>query len=583
MYKYMKFLKAPPLPKKPSDKELIKLVQKRAERLGRPPKVSEFNHSDFAIKKYGNWHNFLCSAGLITPISDEQLIESAQELATKLGRPPQKREFEYGQLASRRAGNWKKFLVRAGIEAANYKQVITNEALIEMVQKLAGELDRTPRMKDFKYGVLATKRYGTWGNFIKSAGLERAKRMMKNKSNEELIELVQAKAAELGRPPAKKEFALGGLAVSRYGSWTNFLNTAGLESLQPYTKVNPEELIEMVQAKAAEMGRTPKTTEFEKVNSAIKKFGSWKKFLESAGLEYAKPAQKISNEELIELVQARAAELGRTPIMKEFQHAVLATSRYKKWSVFLSEAGLEPRITKLKIANEQLIELVQKQARALGRSPFKSEFEHGLLAVTRYGSWNQFLLSAGLEPGLDIRKLKNEDLIRLVQERTAELGRTPIETEFYYSRAAINRYGSWENFLHSAGLDPIGFKHLSDEDLIAMIQEQAAENGWIPKQKEFKYNGLAIRRFNTWDNFLMKAGLDKKEIKRLRRAQRAEQSGPLISDKELIRLVREQAVELGRIPEAKEFEFVEKAEHRYSSWESFLIEAGLSPLKLYKS
>ncbi|WP_211279472.1 homing endonuclease associated repeat-containing protein, partial [Enterococcus pallens] len=96
---------------------------------------------------------------------------------------------------------------------------------------------------------------------------------------------------------------------------------------KPALRISTEEMIEEVRAQAAELGRTPEKKEFRHSQAVVKQFGSWRDFIERAGLEPAKPIKsdvKLSNEELIERVQAQAIELGRTPIAKEFPRGQLA-------------------------------------------------------------------------------------------------------------------------------------------------------------------------------------------------------------------------------------------------------------------
>ncbi|MBR2658918.1 hypothetical protein IKD57_03465, partial [Candidatus Saccharibacteria bacterium] len=100
-----------------------------------------------------------------------------------------------------------------------------------------------------------------------------------------------------------------------------------------------------------ELGRTPTMREFEKDQrtaspAAIqKRFGSWNKFLEEAGLNTNRSF--ASDEELIQQAQMLARELGRTPTMREFEKDQRTASpaaiqkRFGSWNKFLEEAGLK--------------------------------------------------------------------------------------------------------------------------------------------------------------------------------------------------------------------------------------------------
>ncbi|OJG80323.1 hypothetical protein RV10_GL004535 [Enterococcus pallens] len=262
-----------------------------------------------------------------------------------------------------------------------------------------------------------------------------------------MIEKVRAQAAELGRTPIIKEFQHGGLAVSRFGSWTAFLSHAGLKKAGKYkTENSNKQLLELVKQRAHQLGRAPIKTEFPCAQIAISRFGGWRAFIERAGLE---PAKQISDEQLIERVQARAAELGRAPVRKEFPRAQIATDRFGSWHAFIERAGLEPVKIRPRISDEQLIERVQARAAELGRTPTIEEFQHAAVAMTRFGKWLAFLKHAGLKRKTDI---SNEELIEQVQALAAELGRTPKTKDFQYASLVSRRFGKWNVFLKEAGL-----------------------------------------------------------------------------------------------------------------------------------
>ena len=166
-------------------------------------------------------------------------------------------------------------------------------------------------------------------------------------------------AEELGRTPTAKEFDNDQRTASftavqkRFGSWNKFLEEAGLNTNFSYARVSDEELIQQAQMLARELGRTPTMREFEKDQrtaspAAIqKRFGSWNKFLEEAGLNTNFSYARVSDEELIQQAQMLARELGRTPTMREFEKDQRTASpaaiqkRFGSWNKFLEEAGLK--------------------------------------------------------------------------------------------------------------------------------------------------------------------------------------------------------------------------------------------------
>ncbi|MBO1305700.1 hypothetical protein JZO70_05995 [Enterococcus sp. 669A] len=161
-------------------------------------------------------------------------------------------------------------------------------------------------------------------------------------SNIELIHLARKKGRKMRRPLMESEFEYADLAVSRYGSWKSFLQAAGLKLDYPEDTVSDEHLIMLVQKKAAELGRSPTTKEFGYSSLAMKRYGSWRHFLQVAGLRDRKAISKISDEELIDLVIKQSAELGKAPTKKQFEHGDLAVERFGRWTYFLESAGMSP-------------------------------------------------------------------------------------------------------------------------------------------------------------------------------------------------------------------------------------------------
>ncbi|MBO1305072.1 hypothetical protein JZO70_02785 [Enterococcus sp. 669A] len=581
--------------KAPSDNQLMELVQAQAAELDRPPHKHEFAYNKPACDRFGGWEFFLYRAGLKNTkpkkfqkmISDDQLMEKARTQAAELGRPPKKKEFKHGALAVNRYGSWVEFLLAAGLKPEKFIQ-ISNERLVELIRAETVELGRVPKREESPFCKIAINRYGGWYNFLKAVEqmpASREKNILKI-SNSQMLQLIKAQAVELNRTPTIIEFEYAELAKDKFRSWERFLKSAGLEPIEPpeenpkiKVKISNEQLIERVQAQAAELGRTPTIREFEHAPVAIKRFGVWSAFLKSAGLELLKPGRsgyKITNEQLIERVQARAAELGRTPTIREFQYGVLATGRFGTWGTFLKSAGLapvKPVSPGPKISNEELTEMVQAQAAELGRTPKRNEFKHGRLVTSRFGTWSAFLQGVGLEPVKPMKprlKISNEQLLDLVKERALELGRTPKKYEFKHGMLATSRFGTWADFLKSAALEPVkpvksGYK-ISNEQLLELVKERTVQIGRSPSAKEFRYGTLVIGRFGSWDAFLLEAGLEPTKREPLK-AQ--------LNDEELIAAIKQRAIELERIPKVKDFERASLACYRFGTWNAFLRKAGL--------
>ena len=527
-------------------------------------------------------------------ISNEELIALIQHKAAELGRSPALRDVEVAAAATatRRFGSWNNFLISAGLEINSQGNApMSDEEAIRLIQAKAAELGRTPERSEFTQARTVIKKYGGWKKFLKAAGLKPSKRKKyKFISDERLIELVHDRAAELGRTPKKNEFVQGPTAARRYGSWSAFLLAANLEPAKvkksrdkmPKKQFSDERLIELVHARAAELGRTPKRYEFVQGATAANRYGGWSAFLLAANLEPVKmgtnghtvSGKRFSDERLIELVQARAAELGRTPKRYEFAQGATVTKRYGSWQSFLASAGLEMEERKKSeraLGNKQLIELVQAQAAELGRPPQKYEFTQNKQACDRFGGWQNFLFRAGLtseKPKKYQKLISDRQLIKAVRTQAAELGRTPKRKEFKHGDQAVARYGNWTKFLLEAKVNPDKFIRVSDERLVELIRTKTVELGQVPDREEDPYCKLAVKRYGSWQNFLKAA----------ERMPAAEMKSILkLSNNQMFRLIKAQAEELGRTPTIIEFEYAELAKDRFHSWERFLKIVGLEP------
>lgn len=177
----------------------------------------------------------------------------------------------------------------------------TNEQLIEILQKLAEELGRTPTVKsmrerkDLPSDSIYLRRFGSWKNAIKAAGLSMDD-FNKQYTDRQLIENLQNIAEELGRTPTASDL-LGREGPSnraysyRFGSWNDALEVAGLtENDTRKWYVTDEQLLKPLRELAKKLGYTPSLRESRDCKDTpseptySRRFGSWSKAVEAAGL-----------------------------------------------------------------------------------------------------------------------------------------------------------------------------------------------------------------------------------------------------------------------------------------------------------
>ena len=178
-------------------------------------------------------------------ISEEKFITQLHALKKKLGRTPTSREFSKSkETASIKAvtnqfGSWGKFLRAANLEPNRYSK----KELVLQVKKLAKELRRTPTSGEFNNcpntvsRSAIIKRFGSWNEFIRLAGLKPTRRKNYYDRND-LIAQVNGLAQELGKTPTRREFdaspttVSSGLALKLFGSWNGLLRAANLRTNQ---------------------------------------------------------------------------------------------------------------------------------------------------------------------------------------------------------------------------------------------------------------------------------------------------------------------------------------------------------------
>lgn len=245
-----------------------------------------------------------------------------------------------------------------------------------------------------------------------------------------------------------------------------------------FTSITKEFLILNVQDLIVSQKVTPTFKEYEYKAHVIKEFDSWENFLkvvnqrikasntlvtslEIKKLEVTNQAskeKKISKDFLIKDIQKKAKELGRTPLVREYQYKSYAIRYFETWSAFLHQAGLEMVTVgrpKKKISKEFLIEDIQNKATELGKIPELRTYQHKNTVVRHFGTWNAFLFQAGLkavEPQQSKKQELKEFLITDIQNKTRQLGRIPAGKEFKHFYQAIKQFGTWNEFIKQANL-----------------------------------------------------------------------------------------------------------------------------------
>jgi hypothetical protein len=143
-------------------------------------------------------------------------------------------------------------------------------------------------------------------------------------------------------------------------------------------RYSDEQILAELRASAARLGRSPTMREFAAdaetavhPQTVIEHFGSWNAAKRSAGLV---PRRFATREELLGLLMARGAELGRPPTARDIdEHKGQLPSKSLYWHTFgslanaLREAGFDVPVGEERL--ERAVEQGTALARTLGRLP----------------------------------------------------------------------------------------------------------------------------------------------------------------------------------------------------------------------
>ncbi|KGL46375.1 hypothetical protein EP56_01940 [Listeriaceae bacterium FSL A5-0209] len=164
--------------------------------------------------------------------------------------------------------------------------------------------------------------------------------------DENIMDELKSLAEGLGRAPKRREYVRSGMAIKRYGSWTDTLRRAGIEPLDVRKSISKDHLIAILIQKTEELGYIPRSTsdEFIHAKQAIVKFGSWNAFVNAAELQGREPGESVTDsnqrkrhtlESLIELALQMEEVNGRFPSYREYPYLESVVQRFQSWSKFV--------------------------------------------------------------------------------------------------------------------------------------------------------------------------------------------------------------------------------------------------------
>lgn len=236
----------------------------------------------------------------------------------------------------------------------------------------------------------------------------------------------------------------------------------------------------------------------------------------------------VHREQLLATLRNLVAELGRAPTPDEIDaqsdHPLAAyRTEFGSWGQVLAVANLDPPAGR-RIPDKALLAELRRLASEMEKTPSEEDMRHhGNHSINtykhRFGSWNEAIETAGLDPNPDRRERSREALLADIEQAADDLGRPPTRREMseYTEFDPItyrNRFGSWNQALKAAGLDSRpAQERVSDDELLAELQHLASDLEKPPtttdmEQKGEFSSGTYYKRFDSWSDALEAADCD---------------------------------------------------------------------------
>lgn len=264
-----------------------------------------------------------------------------------------------------RFGTWNQAVETAGLTPNTGRgDHVSDEALLDDLKHVAETVERTPTIGDMEthgYHNPSTliSRFDSWSDSLEAADFD-AHHQGTKISDEDLLDELQRLADELGHPPTTAEMDEHGkysqvTYVHRFDGWNNALETAGLESRGEGPEIKRDVLLDDLRRVAETIDGYMTMNEYGEhgrfdPDTYRRRFGSWLDALEEAGLPSTPKRDRgpqYSDDELLDDLRDLADELGRTPTFADMndhgpRSATTFTNRFGTWNNAVEEAGLEP-------------------------------------------------------------------------------------------------------------------------------------------------------------------------------------------------------------------------------------------------
>jgi len=304
----------------------------------------------------------------------------------------------------------------------------TEQDLIEEFHRVSqencdGEVPKQKHMREFGCISPATycNRFGSWKDAVIKAGFnpERYIDYSKEDLQKEMCRVSKEHCG--GETPTKREMKqYGEISESTYyrifGSWNEAVKQCGFKVNEVYSKTDREyereELVSELRRLSEEYreGGSPRYIDVVQHSDIqqrvfINEFGSWNKALKDSGFSvniYFRNKKEIKEE-----MKNLSSKLDKTPTAKQFYNETgipdaLVQEKFGKWNEFIEECGLKKNM-RYGISKSKLLEEIKRLHDENDQVPtidlLNKESEYSVSPFERiFGSWNEAIKSAGLEP-----------------------------------------------------------------------------------------------------------------------------------------------------------------------------------------
>ncbi len=466
--------------------------------------------------------------------SDQDLIDSLQRLAARLGESPHL-EFadKYGDFPANAYiesfGSWEDALIAANLDLIDktvrnrrpYSRAELLDAIVDTTEKLGHIPSKTEmNSKGAVSSMTVALRFDDWSTALSFVEDRINVNSTEHENPAETRDLPKGSTSpdtDTAKPQSETEYACD---PSETESADDRSNTASDVASEPATaggKSESEELIEAIKAARTRLGRLPKADEASEnsaytPNDFYREFGDWAGALEAAGIDV--------HQGLVNDIRRVTEEIGEIPTTTDINESGIFSSGFYRsyfgsWDAVLEQATPEQESSAGSPRAEMLTVITSLHDR-VERAPKATELPEdcGFSQYDFYdefGSWDEALETAGID--------RKQSIINEIERVARKLGQVPSTVDMQEHSAYTSysqHFGSWDDALEQAQLaDAVDPAH-GREAMLEVVKDLENRIGRIPKPTELpdecEFSPTDFyTEFGSWDETLEAAGLNKEQ------------------------------------------------------------------------